>query len=782
MNKKSSFKRSVSLLTASMMISGVLFTVTPIAPASAADTDVRIMNMFNFTQEEQNTQESWFTASSASQVAWQSGSGIGVGDDDVLKGTHIGTDYTGANNAIQLKLPQPLKAGYVYNIKVSFYVPSALNQGKSTLTGPGVVLNGAYSNSQYKLPVSPGTIKMDEWKTVDINTPVMTEDLTSVDFRFVTNDAVSHPDVWYIDKIEISQVGEPQPIPTWDLTLPSLSNTYKDNFMFGNVIEPTQLDTNTTNMYKSYYNVTTPENAMKPNEISKAKGVYNYTGADSIINWAEKNDIMVHGHTLVWHSQSSDWLTKNADGTLLTRSEARQNLQDYIANVAGHFKGKVISWDVVNEALDGGSLPITDWKTAARKSSWYMAYANGADTTKGESGADYIYDAFVYARQVDSNATLYYNDYNETDARKREAIGQMVEDINAKWLTDSRNSDSSRKLIEGVGMQSHYYTAGPDPSQVEASIQRFIQAGAKISVSELDVGYGSFSGTTYMKLTEEQQVTQAINYARLFEIYKAYSNHIERVTVWGKADTQSWRNTKSPILFDGMYDPKQAYYAVLDPSGYLVNKGLSPRSLYDLTISEPDTNTIVAGLQASITVNANAADLSNYKVAAYLAKDGIKYSDEFQLGNGTAKITIPHAPAAGQYSVVVDAYNGSTLHASKAVPLPIVDNNFEVNVNGTKLNYRLDDNGNAVFTPTAEQLNALLSSDSQTITVDLSGESNVTGIKFIVPTEPFKKIDKTIVFGAANETYKVKTKTIWNNSGKTRIITLGAGAISISNM
>ncbi|MEH7417370.1 endo-1,4-beta-xylanase [Neobacillus drentensis] len=782
MNKKFSIKRRVSLLTATIMISGSLYTISTIAPAYAASTDVKTMYTYDFNPTDQATEQSLFTSASASQVAWQRGSGIGAGDDYVLKGTHIGTDYTAANNAIHLALPQSLPAGYVYKIKVSFYVPSADNQGKSTITGPGVVLNGAYAVNQYKLPANPGTIAMDTWKTVDINTPVMTENLTSVDFRFVTNNAANHPDVWYIDHIEISQIGDPQPVPTWNLNIPSLADTYKSSFLFGNVIEPTQLDSKTTNMYKSYYNVTTPENAMKPLSISSAKGVYNYSGADSIIAWAQENGIQVHGHTLVWHDQSPNWLNKNTDGTPLTRSEARQNLQDYISNVAGHFKGKVISWDVVNEALDGGSLPITDWKAVARKSPWYMAYANGADTTKGESGSDFIYDAFVFARQADPNATLYYNDYNETDAWKREAMGQMVEDINAKWLTDSRNTDPSRKLIEGVGMQSHYNTAGPDPSQVEASIQRFIQAGVKISVSELDAGYRSNDGQASTTLTQEQQVTQANYYAHLFEIYKAYADHIQRVTIWGKADSQSWRNTSSPVLFDTMYAPKQDYYAVLDPSGYLVKQGLAPRSLYDLSVSTPDTNSLIAGLHANIMVNAAAADLGNYKVVAYLAKNGVKCSDEFQIVNGTAKISIPHAPAAGQYSVVVDAFKGSTLHASQAVPLTIIDNNFKVAVNGTNLNYTLDDIGNAVFTPNAKQLDALLNIDSQTVSIDLSDDRNVTGIKFIVPAERFKNVDKTLEFATADGTSKIKTKAIWNNSGKIRLITISAGEVIITNM
>ncbi|NIK75378.1 GH35 family endo-1,4-beta-xylanase [Paenibacillus castaneae] len=568
----------------------------------------------------------------------------------------------------------------------------------------------------------------------------------------------------------------------WDLAVPSLADTYEDSFLLGNITSPNQLDAQTTEMFKHYYNVVTAENHMKPNTISNAKGVYNFTNADSIIAWAEQNGIKVHGHTLVWHSQSPNWLYRNTNGTPLTRSEARQNMQDYITTVAGHFSGKVISWDVVNEAFDGGSLPFADWKNVTRKNSpWYIAYANGADTASGESGADYIYDAFVFARLADPNAILEYNDYNETDAWKREAMAQMAEGLNAKWLTDPRNTNPSRKLIEGLGMQSHHFTEHPNVSQIEASIQRFIQAGVKISVSELDVPYGSYNGPTAPTLTYKQQVEQAIYYARLFEYFKAYDAHIDRVTFWGKSDSQSWRGTYSPLLFDGNMAPKEAFYAVLNPSGYLMQQGLTPRSLNDLTISTR-SNTIVAGLPANITVNAAAADLGNYNVVAYLAKNGIKSSDEFQVVNGTAQITIPRAPAAGQYSVMVDAYNGSTLFASKAVPLSSIDNSFNVIVNERVLNYTLDDNFNAVFTPTVEQIISMLNSRSEKITIDLSGDNKVTGIEFIVPTEPFKNVDKIIAFKTTSGSCEVKTKTIWNNSGKKRAIIIKAGVATLKNI
>ncbi|NLW60625.1 MAG: endo-1,4-beta-xylanase [Firmicutes bacterium] len=357
----------------------------------------------------------------------------------------------------------------------------------------------------------------------------------------------------------------------WDLTLPSLAETYKDYFMIGNVMSAHQtLDANLTAMYKHHYNLVTAENDMKPQYLSPAKGFYYFIMADMLINWAAANNIKVHGHTLVWHSQSATWLTTGVDGKPLTRAEARANLQEYITNVAGHFRGKVISWDVVNEAFSDGSGIPNHWKDALRKDSpWYLAYENGADKSKGESGADYIYDAFVFTRLTDPEATLFYNDYNETDAWKREAMAMMAEELNAKWRTDERNTQPDRLLIEVLGMQAHYWTDSLDVHAVEAAIARFIKSGVKVAVTELDIPYGSWTNQHSEPLTKEEALNQARLYAQLFMVYKKYAAHIDRVTFWGKADSQSWRAKGSPLLFDGNFAPKPAYYAVIDPEGFL---------------------------------------------------------------------------------------------------------------------------------------------------------------------------------------------------------------------
>lgn len=559
---------------ASFYIDSITVTVTGTAP--------KMKQLYAFPFNDQVAQGSFFApTTSSAQINWVTQTGIGNNDDTALQVTHIGTDYTGANNAVRLTLPEPLPVGGTYKISAWVYIPTDKNTGKGTLTGSSIVLNGDYSGvtGETKFPASPGTMSLSTWQELTVTLPISTMPITTIDFCFVTNESSTHPEVWLFDNIVISQVGNIVVIPKWDLTLPSLADAYKSTFLMGNIMGPEQTtDTELTAMFKKQYNVVTAENAMKPQNLSSAKDVYNFTDADKLVSWAQENGIQVHAHTLIWHSQSADWLTKNSQNPL-TRTEGKANMQSYINHVAGHFAGKVISWDVVNEAFANDVVTApTDWKAVLRgaegisdTSPWYAAYANGADVNKGESGADFIYDAFVFTRLADPAAKLFYNDYNETEAGKREAIAMMVEDLNAKWKSDSLNTNRSRPLIEGIGMQAHYWTGDLNPIDVEASIQRFIKAGADISVSELDIPVGTY--LTYKQnteLTAENETHQADLYKQLFKIYVKYPKNIDRVTFWGKADSQSWRFEGFPTLFDGAFAPKDAFFKVMEAAADIV--------------------------------------------------------------------------------------------------------------------------------------------------------------------------------------------------------------------
>ncbi|MCL2694218.1 MAG: endo-1,4-beta-xylanase [Oscillospiraceae bacterium] len=358
----------------------------------------------------------------------------------------------------------------------------------------------------------------------------------------------------------------------WDE--PSLKDAFADYFYFGNIVKPWEINIEEWNEhFIHHYNFVTLENRMKPNHMARQNGQHNFAPADALVDWARSNDIQVVGHTLVWHSQSPRWFVQSAPGVPLTRAEARKNMQDYITAVATHFKGRVHTWDVVNEAFQNSVGGVSgDWRNGLRKTQgdvgstgilWYAAYANGADESKGECGSDYIYDAYVFTRLADPGAVLYYNDFNEHNQTKREAIALMVEDLNKRWETDPRNTNKSRLLIEGIGMQAHYWTnEGMNLiNNVRASIQRFAATGARVSISELDIPIGSFNN--WGAHDEANFQRQANMYKGLFEVFMDYAHVIERVTIWGVRDMRSWRWEGKPLLFEDDFKPKLAFDAIM---------------------------------------------------------------------------------------------------------------------------------------------------------------------------------------------------------------------------
>ncbi|MCL1885097.1 MAG: endo-1,4-beta-xylanase [Defluviitaleaceae bacterium] len=358
----------------------------------------------------------------------------------------------------------------------------------------------------------------------------------------------------------------------WDLSLPALCKVFEKNFKVGNIVKPQNLDdADFVKMYKHHYNSVTAENAMKPESVSSKQGVYEFEHSDKIVDWAVKNDLQIIGHTFIWHAQSALWLNRNEDETPITRAEARANMEAFIKEYGGRYSGKIHSWDVINEAFidSSGDKPYSgNWREYIRRETdnpravghWFLAYANGADASKGECGTDYVFDSFYFARKYDPKAILYYNDYNEEFAHKCVAITDMVNDINKQWRNHPEYDN--RLLIEGIGMQSHHNHIHTNVATVRAALERFIQTGAIISITEMDFTFGS-SEEPSAPLSAEESKKQAEMYTELFKLYIEYSKHIERVTFWGTDDKQSWRAWGSPLFFDTDFQAKEAFYSVI---------------------------------------------------------------------------------------------------------------------------------------------------------------------------------------------------------------------------
>ncbi|WP_136605352.1 endo-1,4-beta-xylanase [Paenibacillus dokdonensis] len=340
-----------------------------------------------------------------------------------------------------------------------------------------------------------------------------------------------------------------------DLT--PIKKAYQNDFLIGNAISAEDLEGVRLELLKMHHNVATAGNAMKPDALQPTKGSFTYTAADAMVEKVLSEGMQMHGHVLVWHQQSPAWMntTQNSQGNTvsLSREEALENLRTHIQTVMEHFGNKVISWDVVNEAMSDNPLNPADLKMSLRQSPWYNAI-----------GPDYVEQAFLAAREVlddhpDWDIKLYYNDYNEDNQNKAQAIYNMVKEINDKYAL----THHGKRLIDGVGMQGHY-NVNTNPENVKLSLEKFISLGVEVSISELDIQAGS-----NYQITEKLANAQGYVYAQLMNIFKEHAANISRITFWGMDDNTSWRASSNPLLFDKSLQAKPAYYGVIDPDKFM---------------------------------------------------------------------------------------------------------------------------------------------------------------------------------------------------------------------
>jgi endo-1,4-beta-xylanase len=300
--------------------------------------------------------------------------------------------------------------------------------------------------------------------------------------------------------------------------------------LIGTAVDMSALANDTT--YKAAiereFNIVTPENVMKWETVEPQQGVTDFNQGDALVRFARANHQSVRGHTLVWHSQLPAWLTS---GTFIP-AELRDILRRHIFEEAGHFRGRIYAWDVVNEAFnEDGTLRPTIWLNAL--------------------GPGYIADAFRWAHQADPHAKLYYNDYNlESIGPKSDAALALVAQLKAQHVP-----------IDGVGFQGHLGIQYPYPGTFGDNLERFAAAGVDVAITEADV-------RMVLPVTPEKLATQATYFGDMMRSCVAVRRCVS-FTLWGFTDKYSW----VPGFFDGQgaatpfdeaFQPKPAYFALRD--------------------------------------------------------------------------------------------------------------------------------------------------------------------------------------------------------------------------
>ena len=330
--------------------------------------------------------------------------------------------------------------------------------------------------------------------------------------------------------------------------IPSLKEAYAGKFDFGAAAPSAAFrNIDLCKLMKYQFSILTPENELKPDsvlDVSKSRKLaeedetavaIRLDAAKPLLNFAKSNGQKVHGRVLVWHSQTPEAFFHEGYDTgkpYVTREVMLGRLENYIREVLTQteeqYPGVIVSWDVVNEAIDDG----TNW--LRKGSNWYKVI-----------GEDFINKAFEFARKYAAEGVLlYYNDYNTAYTGKLYGIVRLL-----NMLIPEGN-------IDGYGFQMHHSTSGPTNDMITTAVEKIAALGIKLRVSEMDIGI--------TKYTEKNLELQAGKYRTMMKLMLRFADQTEAVQVWGITDNMSWRSNSYPLLFDRSLNPKPAFYAVLE--------------------------------------------------------------------------------------------------------------------------------------------------------------------------------------------------------------------------
>ena len=481
--------------------------------------------------------------------------------------TYLGSYSTGVLSG---EITKTLTAGEWTKFSGTFNVPKTADQiviriiEQGTNYGQGDCVKGAYcvtGVSMKKITRPKPEIEKDipEWKTS------VTESLG--------NDSIAGT------AIMLSEIS--------DDTLMELVEKHFNAVTFGNELKPDalfnyQIDGNSV----PTKNITFENEELQVPVVNDAGDSLDFSRADAmadkILEWNNAHPdqkIRIRGHVLVWHSQTQEWFFhENYDITkpYVNKETMNRRLEWFISSVFDHYFGEAANgkydglfygWDVVNEAVIGNTYR-TD-KVSAAESLSEIRHGNNSSWWHVYESNEFIINAFKYANKyAPANVELYYNDFGETDNTKCEGIVKLINDV--------KSAEGTR--LDALGMQAHYNVDGFSAAQFKSVAKKYAQAAGKVQLTELDFKASStYDGTAAAK--ESEYTKMAYCHKNLYEAIKALKAegaNVSGITVWGVIEPNSWLHSQSnlgggasgsaqcPLLFDGNYKAKPAYWAYVD--------------------------------------------------------------------------------------------------------------------------------------------------------------------------------------------------------------------------
>lgn len=256
-------------------------------------------------------------------------------------------------------------------------------------------------------------------------------------------------------------------------------------------------------------NLLVPEGVLKWETVRPSEDSFDFFYADKLLDFADQNGMKMRGHTLVWYLALPEW-TSSIKGA----KAAEQAMSKHIRNVVGHYKGRIPSWDVVNEAIA--------WEPTK---SDYLRPSLWLDTM----GKGYIETAFRRAAAADPSAQLVINEYDiecvgPLQKNRRDALLRVVRDLRDKDVP-----------IHAVGFQAHLKGEQEiDKDGVSAFVAELKTMDVDVLVTELDV--------IDNKLPADEKTRDDVIAGRVSDLLEAISdaNPPTAILSWGISDRYTW--------------------------------------------------------------------------------------------------------------------------------------------------------------------------------------------------------------------------------------------------
>lgn len=450
-------------------------------------------------------------------------------------------------------------------------ITSYLEDGKTYNFSMWIMFNGNNAPGQQSMSLSIAYTAggSSESYTNLTSTTINKGQWTKIEGSYTYSDTIDQLKVYveggtmdfYVDDITISAKAD---LPIQE-DIPSLKDSYTDYFKIGTAVTAGSLNGTEKAIIKKHFNSITCGNEMKPDALldhDAMAAAFEETGDDTVVKislakaapilkFAADNNIPMRGHTLAWHSQTPRWFfaqgySQDSNAPLVSKEVMLKRLENYTKIVFETLEKEYptidfYAWDVVNEAIDpnqsNGFRTANTATTSSTDGSYWM----------GVVGEEFIEKAFEYARKYAPAGTLLaYNDYNECESKK----SQFIYDLCGKLIAQGN--------LDVIGMQQHNDVNYPSASDFEKAVKKYGQLGVKIQVTEMDF--------TTSDSSESGFKTQGEKYKAFLDILKKAKEEgidIDAVVFWGIRDSDSWRSTKYPLLFDAEYQAKPAFWGVL---------------------------------------------------------------------------------------------------------------------------------------------------------------------------------------------------------------------------